>query len=99
MLILAFFPLLNSGRKSPTRWSSPVFYMRGIKGQYIISIPQEKLVIVRIGTGRKPVYRFPEDKTADADYIAKNYNKVGHSLGLFEYISLGKRIAAQSKKE
>lgn len=79
--------------------SSPVFYMRGIKGQYIISIPQEKLVIVRIGTGRKPVYRFPEDKTADADYIAKNYNKVGHSLGLFEYISLGKRIAAQSKKE
>jgi CubicO group peptidase (beta-lactamase class C family) len=76
---------------------NPAYYFRGISGQYIITIPEENLVIVRIGTGTKPVFRIPYDKEADADFVAENYHKVGHHLGLFEYISLGKKIAGKSE--
>lgn len=78
---------------------NPVYYLRGIKGQYVISIPNERLIIVRLGTDRLPVFQIPKNKEDDPDYIGQNYNKVGHNLGLFEYISLGKLVAEQSKSE
>lgn len=78
---------------------NPAYYFRGISGQYIITIPEENLLIVRIGNGTMPVFRIPKEKEADADYFAENYHKVGHHLGLFEYISLGKRIAGKSGSE
>jgi CubicO group peptidase (beta-lactamase class C family) len=34
--------------------SHPVFYMRGIRGQYVFAVPDLKLIIVRIGHKRAP---------------------------------------------
>jgi CubicO group peptidase (beta-lactamase class C family) len=60
----------------------PVYYCRGILGQYIISIPAEKLIIVRTGEARM--------STIDQ---SENKYKVGHPADLFLYISAAKRIA------
>lgn len=67
--------------------ASPVYYCRGILGQYIISIPAEDLVIVRTGMARKP--------TVEAD---KNKYRIGHPSDLFAYISTAKRIAKTVNK-
>ncbi len=77
--------------------SNPVYYLRGIKGQYVITVPNEQLVIVRVGTGRLPVYQIPEEQKSNPEYVAKNYHQVGHSLGLFRYLSLGKNVVTQSQ--
>lgn len=60
----------------------PVYYCRGILGQYIISIPAEKLIIVRTGEKRMP----------DVEKSTNKY-KVGHPADLFLYISAAKRLA------
>lgn len=61
---------------------SPVYYCRGILGQYIIIIPAENLIIVRTGMARMP--------TVDK---AKNVYKIGHPADLFLYISTAKTLA------
>lgn len=43
---------------------TPIFYQRGILGQYIISIPERNLIIVRLGHDRLP----PEDDSHPKDY-------------------------------
>lgn len=75
----------------------PVYYCRGINGQYIITIPNQQLVIVRVGEDRKPIYTIPEHLKDDATYVKANEKNVGHNLGLFQYIALGKMIASQTK--
>lgn len=64
---------------------SPVYYCRGILGQYIIAIPEKDLVIVRTGMKRK-------------DNIEKNTNmhKIGHPADLFTYIESAEKILAKS---
>jgi CubicO group peptidase (beta-lactamase class C family) len=43
-------------------FETPVFYQRGILGQYVIVIPAKKLVVVRMGHKRiDPIDRHPED--------------------------------------
>lgn len=74
-----------------------VDYCRGINGQYVISIPSENLVIIRLGSKKKPLVTIPEDKLQDKEYIDKIKLKVGHSYGLFEYIALGKLISSNKK--
>jgi len=69
-----------------------VNYCRGIKGQYIITIPSQDLLIIRLGSERKKTIVVPEDKINDVDYIERNKHKIGHSSGLFKYIAIGKRI-------
>lgn len=71
---------------------SPVYYCRGILGQYIISIPAENLVIVRTGSKRNDNFDIPEMYKNNQDYIRKNEMKVGHPTDLFEYISTAKRM-------
>lgn len=71
-----------------------VNYCRGILGQYIITIPQKDLVLIRLGDQRKSVYHIPEDKRDDREFVQENKHKVGHCLGLFEYISLAKRLTS-----
>lgn len=74
------------------RDKNPVYYCRGILGQYIISIPHENLIIVRLGSKRDKNYEIPENKKKDKKFILKNESKVGHPSDLFKIIRLGEKI-------
>ena len=66
-----------------------VNYCRGMRGQYIITIPKENIVIVRIGEKSKKRIRVSNN---DLDEISL---KLGHSPDLFDYINLAKLIASE----
>lgn len=68
----------------------PVYYCRGIKGQYIIAIPDEQLIIVRTGHKRAPDIEKDILKTANTK---ANQEKIGHPSDLFEYIRMGREVA------
>jgi CubicO group peptidase (beta-lactamase class C family) len=72
---------------------NPVYYCRGILGQYIISIPNENLVIIRLGSKRGKEYAIPEAYRGDEKYIKNHATKLGHPSDLFEIISLGQKLA------
>ena len=73
--------------------NEPVYYCRGILGQYIISIPTKDIVIVRLGSkrGKKVVL----DKSKD-NILEKQY-KAGHPEDLFELISFSERVIKELK--
>jgi CubicO group peptidase (beta-lactamase class C family) len=71
---------------------NPVFYARGILGQYIIVIPSLNTVVVRTGHERLDKYKIPESKKDNSTFIDKNQHKVMHPLDLFQYISTAKRM-------
>jgi len=80
-------------------WTYPdknemITYCRGIKGQYIISLPKENIVIVRLGMQRKDNFVIPEARKKDAKYIKENQVKVGHPTDFFEYVRIGREIAS-----
>ena len=75
-------------------YTSPVQYCRGIKGQYMISIPEEDVVIVRLGDYRKPNFETPETKSD----IKKQLPFIGHPTDLPDYINFAEKIIAQTKK-
>lgn len=62
----------------------PVYYARGILGQYIICMPEEDLIIVRTGHKRGNVKRNHGGKLADY--------KVHHPDDLFLYIDIARSI-------
>ena len=66
-----------------------VNYCRGMRGQYIITIPKEKIVIVRLGAKSEKRIRASNN---DLDKISL---KLGHSPDLFDYINLAKLIASE----
>ena len=72
-----------------------VNYCRGINGQYVITIPSENLVIIRLGSKKTPLVRISKETLQNTDYIEKSKFQVGHSYGLFEYILLGKLISSE----
>ncbi|TSJ45521.1 serine hydrolase domain-containing protein [Fluviicola chungangensis] len=72
----------------------PVYYCRGIKGQYIISIPDEQLIIVRTGHKRAPD---TDPKILETANTKENQEKIGHPSDLFEYIRMGREIAGEDK--
>jgi CubicO group peptidase (beta-lactamase class C family) len=76
--------------------SDEVFYCRGILGQYIIAIPDRNLLIVRLGLKRKDDFTIPKHLENDASYVESVKYQVGHCLGLFQYITLGKILAAEA---
>lgn len=76
--------------------TNPIYYFSGIKGQYIITIPKENLMIVRIGASNKPLFQIPDHLKDDKDYARQNRHEVGHSIDLFQYIALGKMIKSQT---
>lgn len=75
---------------------NPVYYCRGIKGQYIITIPEEKLLIIRLGKDRKETFQIPDHLKGDKEYFEENKYNVGHALCMFQYINLGKIIVSQT---
>jgi CubicO group peptidase (beta-lactamase class C family) len=77
---------------------NPVHYCRGILGQYIISIPAENIVIVRLGSKRGENYVIPEKYKNNKKFIQKNIAKIGHPSDLFELIKLGKEITKKTLK-
>ena len=69
-----------------------ITYCRGLMGQYIISMPKEDLVIVRLGSKRK------DDITMEdaGKQSYKNYlKKVGHPAELFDYLRMARKIAKE----
>lgn len=75
---------------------NPVHYFRGLLGQYIMVIPNENIIIVRLGERtdknfklhRLPV--FPK-KINSFDYL------VGHSVDILEYIKIKDIVLKQAK--
>lgn len=65
-----------------------VTYFRGMSGQYIISIPEKDLVIVRTGSGTMPNWQNTE--------AVKDDDLVGHYQELPTYISIGMSVFAQA---
>jgi CubicO group peptidase (beta-lactamase class C family) len=70
-----------------------VIYCRGIKGQYIISLPKENLVIVRLGMDRMDNFVIPKGTKISPEVRAQMNNKVGHPSDLFKYLKIGRRLA------
>jgi CubicO group peptidase (beta-lactamase class C family) len=65
-----------------------VTYFRGMSGQYIISIPEKDLVIVRTGSGTMPNWQNTPEVSDD--------NLEGHYQELPSYIAIGMSIMAQA---
>lgn len=70
----------------------PVYYCRGILGQYIISIPSKNVVIVRTGFKRAKDIKLNKNKSDKKEFIEKNKYKIGHPADLFVYLSIAKRL-------
>lgn len=72
--------------------SGQVNYCRGIKGQYIITVPGEDLLIVRIGSEREANITIDPARRGDKKYIEGIRNKVGHASCLFHYLKLARKL-------
>lgn len=77
---------------------NPVYYCRGIKGQYIISIPRENIVIVRLGLKRNDNFVIPKEEKKNIDYIKKNVAKIGHPTDFFQFLKIGRSISVKNIK-
>jgi len=75
-------------------YSSPIFYCRGILGQYIISIPEEDLVIVRLGEKRGETIQ-PSGKNQNEQQL----KKIGHSSDFLKYINFAAEIKKEAEKQ
>lgn len=78
--------------------SEPVYYCRGIHGQYIIALPERDLVIVRTGKKRAPNFEIPESRKGDKAFAKKYQHYIGHPMDLFRYLALGKWIEKEIGK-
>jgi CubicO group peptidase (beta-lactamase class C family) len=74
--------------------TNPIYYCRGIKGQYIISIPNENLVIVRLGLKRDDNFVIPEEQKKNKDFCKKNEAKIGHPMDFFKFLRLGRILVS-----
>lgn len=74
-------------------YTSPVYYCRGILGQYIISIPDEDVVIVRLGEKRAKSI----ETTSKNDL--KKLKTVGHSSDFIKYINFAEEIIKEKAKK
>ena len=70
-----------------------ITYCRGLMGQYIISMPKEDLVIVRLGSKRKDNIVMPQSKAGKKD--RNLLKKVGHPAELFDYLRMARKIAKE----
>jgi len=76
-------------------YKDPVYYCRGIHGQYIISVPAKNLVIVRTGRRRAPGYELPKSQKSNLVYKKDHADYFGHPTDLFEYLRVADRLAEQ----
>jgi CubicO group peptidase (beta-lactamase class C family) len=71
---------------------NPVHYFRGFRGQYILTIPKDNLIIVRLGMKREENFEIPDTYKNDANFLKRNQEKIGHSPDVFNYITYGYSI-------
>ncbi len=76
--------------------TEPAYFYRGLLGQYIVAIPDQDLLIVRLGSKRIPDFEIPEQFKNDKEYIEKNLDNIGHAPDFFQYVQLGKMIKSQT---
>lgn len=74
---------------------NPVYYCRGLMGQYMIAIPRKNRVIVRLGTKRDSHYKIPENKLNDDKFRDLNNEKIGHTIDLYRYLEMSDKIISQ----
>ena len=74
---------------------NPVYYCRGLMGQYMIAIPHKNRVIVRLGTKRDSHYKIPENKLKDDKFRELNNEKIGHTIDLYRYLEMSDKIISQ----
>ncbi|MCB0478170.1 MAG: beta-lactamase family protein [Crocinitomicaceae bacterium] len=77
--------------------NDPVYYARGILGQYVISIPSQNIIIVRTGHKRDEKYEFEEIKNMEGimPQYEKYIERIGHPSDLFLYIDIAYELLAQ----
>jgi CubicO group peptidase (beta-lactamase class C family) len=78
---------------------NPVYYCRGLKGQYIMAIPSKKLLVVRLGMEREDNFLIPENKEQDKLFHSKYDEKVGHPMDLFVYLKMANKIEKKIVKK
>ena len=88
---------IKNSRYGLHMWTYPdeggqVNYCRGINGQYIISIPEDDVVIIRVGNKREKNVTLDQKRRSDKEYMDEIYDKVGHAACLFEYLKIGRKI-------
>lgn len=76
--------------------TDPTYYYRGLLGQYIVVIPDQDLLVIRLGAQRLPDFDIPEQFKNDPEYIKNNLDNIGHAPDFFQYIQLGKMIKSQT---
>lgn len=76
-------------------YESPIYYCRGILGQYIISIPEENVVIVRLGQKRAGNIKFNHDKSP----YDQNLKKIGHTEDFLKYVNFATQIIEQAESK
>lgn len=69
-----------------------VNYMRGVKGQYIITIPEDNLLIVRVGSYKEPNFELDQSRIKEPMYFEKNKFKVGHSYSFLKILESARSI-------
>ena len=74
-----------------------VVYCRGIKGQYIITVPDLDLVVVRTGHKRAPDIKFPNPEKVSLAEHKQLDAKIGHPSDLFEYLDFGVAVLKKAK--
>jgi CubicO group peptidase (beta-lactamase class C family) len=72
--------------------TDPVYYCRGILGQYIIAIPSKDLIIVRTGSIRGKNINLPAKYAHNQAYLEKYKYKFSHPLDLFLYLNIANRM-------
>jgi CubicO group peptidase (beta-lactamase class C family) len=75
-------------------YKSPVYYCRGILGQYIIAIPDEDVVIVRLGEKRAKSI----EVNRTIPFGQQNLKKVGHAPDFIQYINFAEQIRKELNK-
>jgi CubicO group peptidase (beta-lactamase class C family) len=70
-----------------------ITYCRGLMGQYIISMPKEDLIVVRLGSKRKDNIVMPDKSLGKP--TKEFLKKVGHPAELFDYIRMARQIAKE----
>ena len=67
--------------------NNPVYYFRGFRGQYIMTVPKDDLIIVRLGMKREDDYKINEIQTNNKELPKQIQEKIGHSPDVFTYIN------------
>jgi CubicO group peptidase (beta-lactamase class C family) len=74
---------------------NPIYYCRGLMGQYMIAIPNKNRVIVRLGSKRDSHYEIPPSRINDKKFRQQNDEKIGHTIDLYRYLNMSDKIVSQ----